>query len=499
MDQTLILHRNFYNAGHTRSLKFRLHQLANLKDLIQRNEQVLCQAVYEDLKRDHGLTKQLELAQCLTEIDYFSRNLKHWMEPERVEKTLSQAMDQPFIVKEPYGTVLLMTTWNFPILMCFFPLIPIIAAGNTVVMKCSEHCPASVTVVEKLMREYFDPDYISVVTGGPEVASEVLKHKFDKIMYTGSPNVGKIIMEAASKHLTPCVLELGGKCPVVVLPDTDVSIAARRIVWAKLVNSGQVCITADYLLVHSDILDQFIAECHKVITEFYGEHVKNSKDYCRIINGSHFNRLNNLLLASKGHVVLQYGQPDLEDLFFPPTLVQIGLNDPLMADEIFGPILPILSIQSLEDGIKFINARNTPLAAYIFSKCHKSIDKFIHQVPSGGIVANDLLVHFFSDTLPFGGCGTSGMGVYRGKHGFDEFTHQKAVIKKGYFGEVLAESRYPPFSQAKYSRLAFLLTRRDFPPKILRFIGNHWCGILFGIAISALLQAIRHRIPFLKY
>ncbi|XGW06512.1 hypothetical protein V3C99_016653 [Haemonchus contortus] len=456
--------RTYFRSGEPAKLEHRKEQLRNLRNLITENTDALCEGVQQDLRRLPQTTYILELASAIQEIDYILANLSEWCKPTMVQKTFATALDQPMIVREPLGVVLIMSPWNYPLTTLLLPLIPAIAAGNTVVIKPSEVSANTAAVYEKLFPKYFKPEYLSVINGGVPETTELLKERFDHILYTGCPPVGKIIMEAAAKHLTPVTLELGGKCPVVIEDDADIETTARRLVWGKWLNCGQTCLAPDYAMVSAAIKPKLIDAMRRAINEFYGSDIKASRDYSRIINQRHFDRLNSLLDSSKGTILFIGGERDRDDLFFPPVILDVKADDPFLHDEIFGPVLPVLTVKDLSEAIDYINEGEKPLAAYIFTRSDSKAKRFYMETSSGGVTINDVIMHITVDTLPFGGVGTSGMGRYRGRFGFDTFTHEKAVLKRGFFGESLLSSRYPPVSDAKLKQMNRLIgTRRALP------------------------------------
>ncbi|ETN75528.1 aldehyde dehydrogenase family protein [Necator americanus] len=413
--------REFFRAGEPAKIENRKKQLLILRKLITENSDTLCEAVHQDLRR--------------------------------VKKTFANALDQPMIVKDPLGVVLIISPWNYPVSMILLPLIAAIAAGNTVIIKPSEVSSNTAATFEKLVPKYFSPEMVAVVNGGVSETTELLKERFDHILYTGCPPVAKIIMAAAAKHLTPVTLELGGKCPVIVEDDADIEISARRIAWGKWMNCGQTCLAPDYVLVSAAVKPRLVDAMRRYIGEFYGTDVKASKDYSRIINQRHFDRISSLLDSTAGTVLFQGGANDRNDLFIPPIIL-----------DIFGPVLPVLTVKDLSEALDYINDGEKPLAAYIFTRNESKAKRLYTETSSGGVTINDVVMHITVDTLPFGGVGNSGMGRYRGKYGFDTFTHEKAVLKRGFFGEALQNARYPPITEAKLRTLARLTgTRRPFP------------------------------------
>uniref|UniRef100_A0A0K0FK22 Aldehyde dehydrogenase n=1 Tax=Strongyloides venezuelensis TaxID=75913 RepID=A0A0K0FK22_STRVS len=476
--------REFFLKGNSQKLSSRKKTLRALKEAIIDNVDRLTEAVYKDLRRNIDNTYILEISSALQEIDYFLNNLDEWCKDEYVQLTHMTALDTAFLKKQPKGVVLLISPWNYPISMILLPLIPCIAAGNTVIIKPSEMAPATSQVFYDIFSKYFSPNEICVIQGGIPETTELLKCKFDHIFYTGCPPVAKIIMKAAAEHLTPVTLELGGKCPVFVDNDVDINITGKRIAWGKWLNCGQTCLAPDYILTTSEVKPKLVASLKSALNEFYGEDVQSSKDYSRIINNRHWNRISSLLNKTKGTILVQEGTPDENDLFIPPTIIDVSKDDPFMEDEIFGPVLPILTVSNLDNAIEYIKSGERPLASYIFTRSEMSCKQFLSEVISGGCTVNDVIMHLTVDTLPFGGIGTSGMGRYRGKFGFDTFTHEKAVLKKGFFLETLMKMRYPPMNKKKLSNLKSLQNFRIPIPSsvpwfsIFSFVGAFIIGYL---------------------
>lgn len=487
--------RTYFDTGITRDIKFRKEQLKTLRKMITECEAEICDAVYNDLKRLPKQTYILELSTTLTEIDYFLDNIDDWAKPEKVSKTMLNMLDQPMIVKDPKGVVLIISPWNYPVNMILLPLIPAIAAGNTIVIKPSELSSHTAAVFEKLIGKYFNPRYVTVVNGAVPETTELLKERFDHILYTGCPPVAKIIMAAAARHLTPVTLELGGKCPVIVCDDADIEISARRIAWGKWLNCGQTCLAPDYVMVTSKSKEKLIAAFEKHLTDFYASDIRKSKDYSRIISERHFDRISALLDKTAGRVVFSGGERDKDDLFIPPTILDVHKDDVLMEDEIFGPVLPILTVSGLDEAIEFIKAGEKPLAAYMFTKSEKNVDRLLKETSSGGVTVNDVIMHLLVDTLPFGGVGNSGMGRYTGKYGFDTFTHEKAVLKKGFFGESLLYARYPPLTEKKIRDLNFLTGKRRTLPGFMSRLIPSLPIIIISVIMGIALQKYRALFP----
>lgn len=479
--------RKTYQSGATLDVKQRKERLRTLKNLLECEKSTLTQAVYKDLRRRPEVTEAFEIANAIVEIDYVIEYLDEWTSPIYVERTFLTFLDTPMVVKDPLGVVLIMAPWNYPLNLILMGLISAIAAGNTAIIKPSELSSHTADALEELFNGYFDPKFVAVAKGGVTETTELLKERFDHILFTGSAPVAKIIMTAAAKHLTPVTFELGGKCPVVVEEDADIEISAKRIAWGKWLNCGQTCLAPDYLLVTAEVKPKLVAAICEAVREFYGENVRDSEDYSRIVNGNHFDRLASLIGKSKGEVLLKAGELDKSDLFIPPMVLDVEEDDILMKEEIFGPALPIITINDLDDAIGFIKAGEKPLAAYIFTKSEEKVKHFYETTSSGAVCVNDVVVHLSVDTLPFGGVGYSGMGRYKGKYGFDTFTHEKAVLKRAFFSDRITASRYPPGSPEKFERLKQLTgTRRAAPI---------WCKkyfpfplILFGLLWGFLLQ-----------
>ncbi|VDK53015.1 unnamed protein product [Anisakis simplex] len=490
--------REYFMSGETMKVEYRKKQLKFLKLMIEHEMEVFEQAIFEDLRRAPKLSYNLELSTALAEISYMLDNLDEWCRPQKTEKTFVTMLDTPMIVKEPLGVVLIISPWNYPVLLILHPLIAAIAAGNTVVIKPSEISAHTSKAVADLISNYFDPQYITVVEGGIDETSELLKEQFDYIFYTGCTSVGKVIMSAASQHLTPVTLELGGKSPVVVDDNVDLEVCARRISWGKWMNCGQTCIAPDYILTTDAMKMPLLKAFEKVLGEFYGSKIQQNSDYSRIINERHFDRLKKLLDESKSIVLHKNGELDRNDLFIPPIILDSNGDDIIMQDEIFGPILPIVTVDDFDGAIKFIRSHPKPLAAYFFSKAKRNIDRFINEVSCGGITINDVFMHITVDTLPFGGVGPSGMGRYHGKFGFDSFTHEKAVLKKSFFGESLLASRYPPYTDEKFALMTSLTKQRRSIPKFIRRYVPMLSYVALGFLIGFVVEVF-HALHYQSY
>ena len=433
--------RDFFNSGKTLPLEFRIGQLKKLKDSIERNEKLVLEALYKDLRKSEIEAYNSEVLMTVADIDYALKRIRQWVRPQRVRTPLIHFPAKSLVYSEPAGVVLILSPWNYPFQLTLVPLIGAIAAGNCAVLKPSEYAPHTSAVLMDIIRDTFNPDYLTAVEGGVEASRALLEEKFDHIFFTGSTNVGKMVMRAASQHLTPVTLELGGKSPCVVWKDANIEVASRRIVWGKFMNAGQTCVAPDYLLVHRDISKRFVEALVSGIRKFYGLSPQQSKDYARIINGNHFERLTKYL---EDGTVLFGGEHDKKDLYISPTLLSnVKRAAPVMEDEIFGPILPILEFETMEDVIGRINSKPKPLALYLFTDNQSVQEAILRNTSSGGVCINDTVSHVVGSDLPFGGVGDSGFGSYHGKAGFDSFTHYKSVLRRSFSFD--AKMKYPPY------------------------------------------------------
>ncbi|MNO46865.1 Aldehyde dehydrogenase [compost metagenome] len=435
--------REFFSTGATRAVAFRLEQLMKLKAAIKRYETRIIAALNKDLHKSEFEAYATEIGFTLDSIGYMTKHLKRWAKPVKVKSPLHMFPAKSLIISEPYGTVLIIGPFNSPFQLLIEPLIGAIAAGNCAVLKPSESTPAVSGVIEDMIRETFEPDYIRVVQGEKEMTSLLIHARFDYIFFTGSVPVGKIVMEAAAKNLVPVTLELGGKSPVIVDQTADLEAAAKRIVWGKLLNAGQTCIAPDYLLVHSGVAAELIRRIKHYVTVFYGGDIQRSPDYGRIVNERQLKRISEMIEKDRGKIVLG-GKVSPEDLYIEPTLIHpAAWSDASMADEIFGPVLPIMEYSLLEEAIQSINEHPKPLALYLFTEDKQVEQEVLGRVSFGGGCVNDTVTHVASTHLPFGGVGGSGIGGYHGKHSFDVFSHHKSIVKRSTridFGIV-----YPPY------------------------------------------------------
>lgn len=435
------LQKDYYLSGKTLELTFRLNALKKLQAAIKEHENDVFEALKKDLNKAPFESYASEIGLVYTELKDAIHNLYRWNRKKRVRTPIVHFKSTSYIVSEPYGVALIMSPWNYPFQLTIAPLIGAIAGGNCNVIKPSAYSPATSAIIAKIIRESFPEKYIAVIEGGREANQELLKEKFDYIFFTGSVSVGKLVMESASKHLTPVTLELGGKSPCIVAKDADIDLSAKRIIWGKTLNSGQTCVCPDYLLVHRDVKQELINAMKKYITRFYGEEPCRNKEFPRIVNEKHFNRLKNLIDGSE---IICGGDSNEATLQISPTLLDhVTWNDPVMQEEIFGPILPILEYEDIEEVITMVNSHPKPLALYLFTRSKELEDRIVKCVPFGGGCINDTLVHLATSYMPFGGVGDSGMGGYHGKWSFDTFTHKKSILKKSNMLDI--NIRYAPY------------------------------------------------------
>jgi aldehyde dehydrogenase (NAD+) len=444
--------RETFKTGRTRSLQWRKQQLQALEKLMVENEPAVAAALEQDLGRKPFEAWLADIASTAGEAKDAAKNVRKWMRRKYRLLELSQLPGRGWVEYEPYGTVLIIGAWNFPFALTLGPAVGAIAAGNTVVLKPSEVAPASSALMAELVPKYLDPDAIAVIEGDGAVSQQLVAQGFDHLLFTGGTEIGRKVYEGAAAHLTPVTLELGGKSPVIVSADADIDVAAKRIAWTKLINSGQTCIAPDYVLADAKIRDELVSRIKDAVTKFESADSGGK----RIVNQRHFDRLTASLAATKGTVAIGGGSDASELSIQPTVVVDPDPGEPLMTDEIFGPILPVMTVQSLDDAISFVNSRPKPLAAYLFTKSRSIRERVVKEVPAGGMVINHLLFHFATNKLPFGGVGPSGMGAYHGKFGFEEFSHRKTVMTKPTRPDVGAFI-YPP-----YTEKAWKLARRLF-------------------------------------
>lgn len=420
----------FFNTQQTKDISFRKEQLKKLSKAIKSYESDILEALYTDLGKNKVEAYATEIGITLKSIKNARKELKNWTKTKNVDTPLYLFPTKSYIKKEPYGTVLIIAPFNYPFQLVFEPLIGAIAAGNTAIIKPSELTPNVARVIKRLINETFDANYIEVIEGGIEETQTLIHLHFDYVFFTGSENVGKIVYQAASENLVPVTLEMGGKSPVIVDETANIKVASERICFGKFTNAGQTCVAPDYILVHESVKDDLITALSKTLREFYGQNIQQSPDYGRIVNLKHYHRLTSLLNSAQMNIVFG-GHSDEDERYIEPTLLDHVTNDSaIMQEEIFGPILPILTYQSLDEAIAFIHQRPKPLSLYLFSEDENATQRVINELSFGGGAINDTLMHLANPKLPFGGVGASGMGRYHGKYSFDTFTHEKSYIFK---------------------------------------------------------------------
>lgn len=441
------LQRDFFKIGKTKDVAFRIAQLKILKQAILENEQAIIQALKADLNKPEFETYATEIL-VTKEIDYAIKHIKTWIKPKKAEVPIDFFSYTARIYPEPLGVVLIIGAWNYPFQLVISPLVGAITAGNCAIIKPSELSPHTSHLLAEIMGKYFDPAYITVVEGGRETSQKLIAEKFDHIFFTGGTAVGKIVMEAAAKNLTPVTLELGGKSPCIVDSEINLEHTAKRITWGKFINAGQTCIAPDYLLVDQKIKTNLVDSLKKCLQEFYGENPAKSPDYARIINQKHFERL--VYLLKDGEIIIG-GETEPGARYIAPTLIHnVYLTDPIMQEEIFGPILPIIEYSDITEAIALINSRPKPLALYLFSQNKNLQQRILQETSSGGVCLNDTVMQVGVSSLPFGGVGDSGIGSYHGKASFDTFSHYKSVLKNSFLFDL--KWRYAPYQ----GKLAFL-------------------------------------------
>lgn len=439
--------RATFDSGRTRPVDWRKSQLRALLRMIDEHEADLTRAIHDDLRRHEIEAYAADIGHAKVELKHMVKHLDRWAKPHRVHLPLTALPGKGWIVPEPLGVVLVIAPWNYPIQLLLEPLAAALAAGNCVIAKPSELAPASSAVLARLLPRYLDDSAVAVVEGGVPETTALLEQRFDHIFFTGSTDVGRVVMQAAARHLTPVTLELGGKSPAIVAADADLEVAARRIAWGKHLNAGQTCIAPDYVLVERPIRDELVDMLRASFAAFHPDGSAESADYARIINRRHLDRLKGYL-QGHGGTVAHGGDIRADEKYVEPTIViDPDVESPLMQEEIFGPILPVISVESVDDAVAFVNSREKPLALYVFSKSDATADQVVENTSSGGVCVNHTLMHITPPSLPFGGVGPSGMGAYHGKSGFDVFTHFKSVMKKPSRPD--PKILYPPYNALK--------------------------------------------------
>lgn len=451
--ETLQRLRASFSSGVTVPEEFRRAQLQQLLRMLKENEEKILKALHQDMAKPKFEVVLSELDIVTNEVHFALSNLRSWLQPEYVTKTLATKVDTCFVRRQPLGVVLIIGPWNYPVQLLFLPMVSAIAAGNCVIIKPSEVTAATEAVIAELVPKYLSQDCFAVVCGGAEETKALLQHRFDHIFYTGSQSVGRLILQAAAPHLTPVTLELGGKCPCFIYGRVSTVDAARRLAWTKFFNTGQSCVAPDYVLCTKQMRDALVPALKDTLREFYGSEPQKSPDMSRIVSPRHWSRLCELLGKSKGRVVMGGEHNEAEKYIAPTVLVDVAEDDALMQEEIFGPILPILTVETLEEGIAFINQQAKPLALYVFSDESSVVNTVMEKTNSGAFVSNDGIVHMTLPGLPFGGVGDSGFGNYHGRWGFETFSHKRAVMLRGWALERLNSLRYPPYDDNRLSWL----------------------------------------------
>jgi aldehyde dehydrogenase (NAD+) len=445
IDALIKLQKEYFYSGATQNRHFRISQLKTLKSAILKYEDEIIRACDADMGKPEQETVISEIAIPLSQADYTIKGLKGWMKKEKIKTPLGHWPGKSFIMYEPYGKSLIIAPWNYPFHLAIVPLIGAIAAGNCAVIKPSEVTPNVSEVINRMIGEFYNPEYIAVVQGDADTSRSLLEQSWDFIFFTGSPPIGKKVMEAASRHLTPVVLELGGKSPCIVDRGINLKVAVRRIMQAKYFNNGQTCVAPDYLLVHRDIKSEFIKMTDNVLKEFYGDYTKPSPDLAKIVNERNFNRLINLI---DPHKTILGGQNNPDNKFIAPTLIETdNWNEPIMQEEIFGPLFPMITFDQPETIIEEINHQPRPLTLYLYTNNKNFQKRTLRETSSGTVVINDSLVQFAIANLPFGGVDGSGMGKYHGEHSFKVFSHRKSILKKSLWFDV--SQRFAPYKLSR--------------------------------------------------
>ncbi|KWU41154.1 aldehyde dehydrogenase [Rhodotorula sp. JG-1b] len=495
VDEIPALHRQAYAtflSGKTRSIEYRKRQIKQLGFLIQDNEQQFCRALEQDFGRPAFETITGELNPAKQEIQEVYNHLDKWAKPVRVKTSFAWKGVKPTVYQEPKGVVLVIGTWNYPVTLLLIPLLGAIAAGCTALVKPAEQAPHTAALIAHLLPQYLDSSAYLPVLGAIDQATAVLKLKFDHIFYTGSGGIAKIIARAAAEHLTPLTLELGGKSPAVVFDDADIDTIARRIVWAKYTNAGQICISVDYVLVTPATEPKLIAAMQRALDSFKADPsapLTTNADYSRVINDRHYQRLSSLLDKTRGQIAFGGKRDDHERKIDVTVVTGVQADDALMSEEIFGPILPVVTLPDKDAMIRFIQERETPLALYVFSQSNKNAQYVRERTRSGGFVHNDVLVHFMIPGLPFGGTGAAGYGNYHGKRTFDTFSHERASASVPTWMDTLLAARYPPYTAKKLKMLLFatgVVIKRPTSSGLAAVWGKVWKLLVAVAAVAAI-------------
>ena len=452
MQELMKRHREFVASRKSYEVAYRLRALTRLQEAIRHYEDEICRAIYRDLGKARSESYMCEVGLTLSELAHVKRHLKGWAKTKHVGTSLANFPACSRIVQEPYGVALIMSPWNYPFMLCMESLVGAVAAGNSVVLKPSNYSPATSAVIRKVVSRAFEEGHVSVVEGGRAENTALLEQKFDYIFFTGSKEVGRLVMEKAAKHLTPVSLELGGKSPCIVDRTANLRMAAKRLAYGKYLNCGQTCVAPDYLLIDEAVKDEFLTHYRRAVVRMYGEDPLANPDYGKIINEKHFRRLCGLM--DKERIVLG-GRTEPEKLRIEPTVMdRVKPEDAIMQEEIFGPILPVLTFRSLEEAEHFVTAGPKPLACYVFTSDPAVERRFLRYVSYGGGCINDTIAHLVSQSMGFGGVGDSGMGSYHGKRSFQTFSHEKSILKKSVLVDM--PMRYQPY-RALYDKIVKLI------------------------------------------
>ncbi len=430
--------RDFFNTNATKSIAFRVDALKKIYNWTKSHVDEICLALKQDLNKSKFEAYATEIGIVLTEISHTLKHIKKWAKPKRVRTPLTSFKAKSFVFSEPFGVSLVMSPWNYPFQLSLVPLVAAISAGNCVVLKPSAYSPSTSKLICDMMNQLFDKKFVAVILGGREENAGLLDQKFDYIFFTGGVKVGKTVMASASKNLTPVTLELGGKSPCIIDKSADIKLTAKRLIWGKLINCGQTCIAPDYVYVHSSLKDSLVSEIQKNIIEFYGENPLANDGYPKMVNKKHFDRVSQMI-----ENVIIGGNVDQNSLKIEPTLLDATWESKAMQEEIFGPVLPILTYEDLNEVISVVKSKPKPLALYLFAKDKQVQKKVLESVSFGGGCINDTIMHIATSNMPFGGVGNSGMGSYHGKYSFDTFSHKKSVLNKSLAFDM--KLRYPPY------------------------------------------------------
>ncbi len=443
------LQREYFNTGATLPVKIRIEKLKKLYLEIEKREDDILSALKRDLGKSDFEGFMCEVGMTYSELSYMIKHTKKWAKPKKVKTPISQFKSKSYMLKVPYGNTLIMSPWNYPFLLTLDPLVNAVAAGNTAIVKPSAYSPATADIVEEIIKAVFEPEYVSIVRGGREENKSLLDEKFDFVFFTGSTNVGREVLRHTAETLTPAVLELGGKSPCIVDSSANIKISAKRIVFGKFLNLGQTCVAPDYILCDKKVKDELVSEIVREIIRQFGENPLENPDYGKIINSKHFDRIIGLIDKSK---LLYGGEINVETEQIVPTLMDnITWDDSVMKEEIFGPVLPILTFDNIDEVINLLADKPKPLALYFFSENKENIEKITTRVRYGGGCINDTIIHLATSEMCFGGVGESGMGAYHGKVGFDAFSHTKSIVDKK--TGIDLPMRYQPYNRKKYFKI----------------------------------------------